>query len=76
MQHGTAKIIEDAISLPVEERFKVVESLLQTLNPHDDAVDALWKKESIRRLEAVRSGAMPSHDGEAVLAEIRAKYGK
>ena len=74
--HGTAEIIEEATSLPVEERLKVVESLLHTLNPHNDAVDALWKKESIRRLEALRSGAMPSYDGAAVLAEIRAKYGK
>lgn len=74
--HGTAEIIEEAILLPVEERYKVVESLLQTLNPHNEAIDNLWRKESLCRLDAVRKGTMATIDGESVFADIHARYGK
>ena len=74
--HGKLEIIEEATSLPVEERVQVVESLLRSLNPPDEVIDEYWRKESLSRLAAVHRGEMATVDGETVFAEIRARYGQ
>ncbi|MFA9462515.1 addiction module protein [Thiohalorhabdus methylotrophus] len=51
------EILEEAASLPVEERAQVVDSLLRSLNPPEAEIDRKWAEEARRRLEEVRSGA-------------------
>lgn len=50
------EIIRDVESLPVDERLKLIDSLLQSLNPPDPAIDRQWIAEANRRLDQVRSG--------------------
>ncbi len=40
--HGIKEIIQEAESLPVEERAIVVDSLLRTFNPADTKIESEW----------------------------------
>ncbi len=71
----TSDLIDEAVSLPLEERARVVDSLLQSLNPPDEAVAAAWLDEARRRLAELRAGTVVPVDGEKVFARIRDRYG-
>jgi hypothetical protein len=47
----TEKILEVALSLPVEERALIVDSLLRSLNIPDSGIDAKWMEVAKRRLQ-------------------------
>ncbi len=53
---NTKQIIEDVVSLPVEDRALVVDSLLRSLNQPETAIDKKWAKTAKRRLAELRSG--------------------
>jgi len=71
---GTAEIIHEAESLPVEERTVVVDSLLRSLNPPDPEIDRKWAAVAKRRLEELRSGRIKPVPGEEVFAKIRQRF--
>ena len=71
---GTAEIIHEAESLPVEERTVVVDSLLRSLNPPDPEIDRQWAAVAKRRLDELRSGRMKPVPGEEVFAKIRQRF--
>ena len=71
---GTAEIIHEAESLPVEERTVVVDSLLRSLNPPDPEIDRKWAAVAKRRLEELRSGRVKPVPGEDVFARIRQRF--
>ena len=64
------KIILEAESLPVEERLKVVDSLLLSLNPPDPEIDQQWIAEA-RRLDEIRSGKVQPVSGTHVIQRLR-----
>jgi putative addiction module component (TIGR02574 family) len=70
------KIIEDAESLPVEERVIVIDSLLRTINPPLADVDTEWIKVAKRRLAQLRSGEVKAVPGNEVFARIRSRFEK
>ncbi|MEI9477089.1 MAG: addiction module protein [Deltaproteobacteria bacterium] len=74
--HGMKEIIEEAESLPVEERAMVVDSLLRSLNPSSAEIDSEWVKVAKRRLAELRSGAVKPIPGNEVLAKIRERFVK
>jgi len=58
--------------LPPEERARLAESLLESLQQEGTAeVEAAWEKEIEARVAALRSGKEEVIDGETVLAELR-----
>ena len=63
---NTASLMTEAASLPLEERVRLVDSLLQTLNPIDDKAAAAWLDVARRRLDEIDSGRITPIDGEAV----------
>lgn len=71
---STVEIIHDAVSLPVEERTVVVDSLLRSLNPPDPEIDRKWAAVANRRLEELRSGRVKPIPGEEVFAKIRRRF--
>jgi len=71
----TSDLIDEAVSLPLEERARVVDTLLQSLNPADEKDSAAWLDLARRRLAELRSGAVAPVDGEQVFARIRDRYG-
>jgi len=72
--HSTKEIIEEASSLPVEERIVVVDSLLRTLNIPDPDMDKIWVNTAARRLEELRSGAVPMVPASHVFDRIRERF--
>lgn len=71
---STAEIIQEAESLPVEERAIVVNSLLRSLNPPDPEIDRKWAAVAKRRLEELRSGRVKPVPGQEVFARIRQRF--
>lgn len=67
---NTAALIEEVISLPVEERTLVVESLLQSLNRPESKVDREWKRVAQKRLAAIQNSEVPAVDGDKVFNSI------
>lgn len=74
--HGMKKIIQEAASLPLEERVMVVDSLLRTLNPPDMEIEKEWVKVAKRRLAELRSGSVKAIPGDEVFAKIRERFEK
>ena len=73
---ATKEIIEEAESLPVEERVVVIDSLLRTINPSLADVEAEWMKVAKRRLAELRSGTVKAVPGNEVFARITTRFEK
>lgn len=71
----TSDLIAEAVSLPVEARALVVESLLQSLNAPEPAKDAEWAALARRRLEELRAGTVCSISGEAAFERLARRFG-
>ncbi len=71
---GSEDLIREAELLPVDERLKVVDSLLRSLNPPDPDIDRLWIVEARRRLDEVRSGKVQPIDGTEVMQKLRERF--
>lgn len=69
-------LLDEAVSLPVEDRAHLVHCLLQTLNPPDATHAAAWSAVARRRLEELKAGDIAPVDGEIVFARIQQRYGK
>jgi len=70
------EIVEQAETLPVEDRLLVVDSLLRTLNPPDAEVDRKWAAVAKRRLAELRSGRVTPLPGAEVLARARERFAR
>ncbi len=66
---NTRDLIEEAISLPVEERARVLDSLLKSLNPPQDEIDKKWAIVAKQRLSQIRSGEVQTIPGDEVFAK-------
>ncbi len=67
---NTKTLIDKAVSLPVEDRALIVESLLQSLNQSKSEIDKKWAKIAIKRLTEIRSGKVKPVDGKEVFNKI------
>ena len=72
----TEKLIDEVLSLPVEERAVIADSLLKSLNPPDPAIDQKWIAVAKRRLQEIRAGKVQPVAGEKVFARVRERFGK
>ena len=66
----TRELIEEALSLPVEERALIADSLLRSLNMPDTSIDAQWLEVAKRRLQELRSGKVKPVPGDEVFAKV------
>ena len=65
-------IIEDLLSLPVEERVGIAELLLESLNPPDDSAHReAWAKEIALRYAAWERGETGSAEALEVAERLR-----
>jgi putative addiction module component (TIGR02574 family) len=72
---NTTELMNEAASLPLEERARLVDSLLQTLNPVDETVAAAWLATARRRLDELDSGRVAAIPGDAVFEKVRRRLG-
>lgn len=73
---STKKLIDEALSLPVEERAFIADSLLKSLNMPDEAIDKKWIEVAKRRLHELKSGKVQGIPGEEVFAKVRERFSK
>lgn len=67
----TADLMTEATSLPLEERARLVDSLLATLNPVDESVAAAWLAVARQRLDDLDSRRVEAVAGEVVFEKVR-----
>lgn len=72
----TSELIAEAVSLPVEDRALVVDTLLRSLNPPETDVDADWARVAQQRLDELRTGKVEPVPGETVFNRVRKLYSK
>ena len=73
---NTKDLIDEAVSLPVEERVLVVDSLLRSLNQPESEIDKKWAAVAQRRLAEMRSGTVDAVSGDKVFERIWHRFGK
>ena len=71
---NTKQLIDEAVSLPVEERAFVVDSLLRSLNQPDLEIDKKWAVEAKRRLAELRSGKVQAIPGDEVFSKVWKRF--
>ena len=72
----TKELIDEAVSLPVEERALVIDSLLRSLNQPESKIDRKWAAVAQRRLTEMRSGTVDAVPGEEVFEKIWKRFDK
>ncbi len=70
----TKELIAEAVSLPVEERAIVADSILRSLNSPETDIDEKWVAVAQKRLAELRSGQVKPIPGEQVFARIRKRF--
>ncbi|MEF3074828.1 addiction module protein [Methylobacter sp. Wu1] len=73
---NTQDLIDEAISLPVEERALVVDSLLLSLSQPESEIDKKWAVTAKRRLTELRSKSVEAVPGEQVFEKIWQRFGQ
>ena len=71
MSNLVDELSRKARSLPPEERVRLAEELLSSVQGADEDVDAAWAEEIKRRLTEVESGTAKLTPSEEVFAEVR-----
>lgn len=70
------QLINEAVSLPIEERAMVVESLLSSFNQPESEIDQLWIQEAQRRLSELTSDETKAIAGKDVFEKVLNRFGK
>jgi len=69
------KVLDEALSLPVDARVNLIEKLLISLNlPTQPEIDHMWAEECERRIAQIDKGAVKLIPGKKVFAGLRKKY--
>jgi len=71
---NTQELIDEAISLPVEERALVVDSLLRSLNQPESETDKKWVATAKQRLTELRSGSVDAVPGDKVFEKVWQRF--
>ena len=73
---NTKQLIDEAVSLPVEERALVVDSLLRSLNQPESEIDKKWAAVAKRRLAELKAGSVEAVPGQEVFERIWKRFDK
>ncbi|KIG12808.1 hypothetical protein DB30_01016 [Enhygromyxa salina] len=69
------KILEEARSLPDDERRRIAELLLDSISPDPaEEIEAAWVAEAVRRANELERGEAELLDGQMVLDNLKAQY--
>ena len=72
MADPARKLEAEALKLPPEERARLAERLISSLDQEADAdVEELWLREAERRLEELESGAVSAVPADRVIEKAR-----
>jgi putative addiction module component (TIGR02574 family) len=68
------EITEAATSLSPEERARLADTLLRSLDPPESSIDETWGRLAQRRLQELRSGAVQPIPGGDVFERIWKRF--
>jgi putative addiction module component (TIGR02574 family) len=72
MQDPVSDLVQRGRDLAPEDRERLVDQLLESLNePSNAELDAAWESEIERRVADLRAGRVETIDGEEVFAKAR-----
>jgi hypothetical protein len=60
--------------MPIDLKTKLIEKLLNSLNPLHHDVEVLWKKEIDSRVTSIEKGSVNLIDGNEVFRKIKARF--
>jgi putative addiction module component (TIGR02574 family) len=66
-----AELSAQAKALPPEDRARLAEELLASLDPHEADVDAAWNAELRRRIDEVERGVTELIPADQAFAQVR-----
>ena len=66
---NTKKLLDEALKLKPEERFTLVEGLINSLDEPDKKLDEIWAEEAEKRLKAYREGKLEGIPMEEIFKE-------
>lgn len=72
----TQDLIDKAVSLPIEERALLVDTLLRSMNPTDKINDKKWALLAVKRLEELKTGKVKGVPGEDVFHKLWKRFEK
>ena len=72
----TNQLLSEVESLPLDLKTKLIDTLLASLNPTQDSVEKLWKKEIDARIASIESGKVDLIDGDNVFEKIKHKFNR
>jgi len=68
------ELTDSVLSLPVEERIKIADSVYRSLNSFQEENEALWTQVAVQRTYDLDTGATVPIPGPDVLLEIKKLY--
>lgn len=72
MNRSSAKVVNDALSLPPKSRAKLAERLLESLDdPKQKEIDRLWAEEVEDRIDAHERGDLKAIPGREVFRRLK-----
>ena len=71
MSDLVSELAERAKALSAEDRARLAEELLATLDPHDEDIEAAWDVEILKRIEEVENGTVKLVPAEEAFAQVR-----
>ena len=71
-----AELSAQAKALPPEERARLAEELLASLDPHETEVEAAWDEELRRLIDEVERGTVELIPADQAFAQIRRALGR
>ena len=71
-----AELSAQAKALPPEERARLAEELLASLDPHETEVESAWDEELRRRIDEVERGAVQLVPADQAFAQVRRALGR
>ncbi len=71
-----AELAARAKALPAEDRARLAEELLASLDPHEPEVEVAWDEELRRRIDEVERGTAPLTPADQAFAQARRALGR
>ena len=71
-----AELSAQAKALPPDERARLAEELLASLDPHETEVEAAWDEELRRRIDEVERGTVELIPADQAFAQVRRALGR
>jgi len=68
------ELMDEVVSLPIEERARLADVLLNSLNRSNPEIDRVWAEEATKRLEEIRSGKVKTVPIDEVFEKLSGRW--